>query len=136
METENQMKDRERLDRYIVREQLISHMNNTKWDELRELMVELGNESPLYRVQCLREPPSQGWDGDWYYHLPMYKSIEWLDIDPILRERRGQLIKNKKMDYTQRYVNLLKENHIPFSFEGLYIRIWGYQRPGQMIDFA
>jgi uncharacterized protein DUF6678 len=136
METEDQKKDCERLHRYIVREQLVSHMNNTKWDKLRELMVELGNECPLYRVQCLRAPPAHGWDGDWYYHLPTYKSIEWLDIDPILRERRGQLLEDKKMDYTQRYVNLLKENHIPFSFEGEYIRIWGYQRLGQMIDFA
>ena len=136
METENQKKDRERLDSYIVREQLISHMNNTKWDRLRELMVELGNERPLYRVKCLREPPTQGWDGNWYYHLPTYKNIEWLDTDPILRERRGALLEDTKMDYTQTYVNPLNENHIPFSFEGEYIRIWGYQRPGQIIDFA
>ena len=134
-ETEDQKKDRERLVRYIAREQLVSVLNDTKWAKLRVLMLEFGYPRPRYRVRCLRET-GEYWDGEWYYHLPTYKYIEWLDIDPVVREIRGHLLEDKKTDYTQKLIDLLKGNHIPFSIEGTFIRIWGYQRPGQSIEFA
>jgi hypothetical protein len=137
IETEEQKKDRERLDRYIVREQLVCVMNNTKWAKLRDLMVGLRDASPRYRIMCLRVDDERGcyWDGDWYYHLPLFKSIEWLDIDPIVRRSISPLREDKK-DITQILVDLLRNNHIPFSMGKEYIRIWGYNRPGNAIEFA
>ena len=138
MEMEDRKKDRERLDRYIVREQLVSVMNNTKWEKLRDLILELPGRKPRYRLKCLRADDGRAccWDGDWYYHLPTYKSIEWLDIDPIIRHRQGRLLNDKKTDCSQQLCDLLKKKHVPFSLEGKYIRVWGYQRPGQTIEFA
>jgi len=137
-ESEDWQKDRERLERYIVREQLVSIMNNTKWEKLRKLMISLGEASPRYRVQCLRTDEVYGtyWDGDWFYHLPTYKWIEWLEIDPVARERRGQRVKNKETDQTQLLTDMLKDCSIPFSMEGGYIRVWGYKRPGASIEFV
>ena len=138
METEEQKKDRERLNRYIARENLVSIMNNTKWSELRDLMLSLENLSPKYRTMCLRIQSEDGyyWDSDWYYHLPTYKWIEWLDIDPIHRKHQGQLINEKETDLTKRIKEMLWSKSIPFSIEESYIRIWGYQRPGNQIKFA
>jgi len=69
--TEDQIKDADRLQRYIEREQLVSVMNNTKWHELRALMLEEASFSPRYRVKCLRTTDDRAycWDGDWYHHL-------------------------------------------------------------------
>ena len=91
--TEEQDRDRRRLRRYIEQEQLASFMNDTKWRELRMAMVERA-EKPRYRVQCLLSQPTHpdNWDGDWYYHLPTFAWIEWLDIDPIYVKSRGHLL--------------------------------------------
>ena len=75
METEDQRKDRERLESYIKRESLCSIMNNTKWEKLRNLMLNECERKPAWRVKCLRDKreAEPQWDGDWYYHLPEYK---------------------------------------------------------------
>ena len=94
METEDQRIDRKRLKRYIVRESLISIMNNTKWEKLRSLMLLESERKPAWRVRCLRDKRriDPQWDGDWHYHLPDYKSIEWLEIYPINKEHIGHVL--------------------------------------------
>ncbi len=137
METEDQKKDRERLENYIRREQLVSIMNNTKWAELRELMLSL-DKKPRYRVQCSNADSihSEAWDRDWYYHLPPYKAIEWLGIDPIITERRGHLLPDKLTNQLDAIVGKLSNKSIPYSMDNSRIRVWGYKRPGRTIDFA
>ncbi|QUM89140.1 hypothetical protein HWV03_10190 [Moritella sp. 36] len=138
METDEQLKDRERLERYIVRESLISVMNNTKWEKLRTLMLEEAERKPAWRVRCLRDKRKvePQWDGDWFYHLPEYKHIEWLEIYPINKEHRGHVLPDKVTDNTEYFVSLLKNNSIPFSIEGESLRIWGYQWPGQAVEYV
>ena len=138
METEEQRKDSERLERYIVRESLISILNNTKWDKFVSLMLAESDRKPAWRVRCLRDQRTcePQWDRDWNYHLPPYKYIEWLEIYPITTERLGYLLDDKTTVNTQYFVELLKENNIPFSIEGESLRIWGYQWPGQSIIFV
>ncbi|WP_330959328.1 DUF6678 family protein [Photobacterium sp. 53610] len=138
MDTEDQLKDRRRLERYIISESLIKVMNNTKWEKLRTLMLEETERKPVWRVRCLRDKREvePQWDGDWYYHLPEYKYIEWLEIYPINKEHRGNVLPDKVTDKTEYYISLLKSNCIPFSIEGESLRVWGYQWPNQEIEFV
>lgn len=128
--TEEQERDLRRLQRYVQEEQLVSVMNDTKWRELRQVMIELPR-SPKYRLQCLLSPPTapDNWDGDWYYHLPTFVWIEWLDIDPIYQTRRGHLLKDELTDLTRELTPLLEAHSIPFEANGPFIRIHGYRRP-------
>jgi hypothetical protein len=128
--TEQQEKDLRRLRRYVQEEQLVSVMNDTKWRELRQIMIERPRR-PRYRVQSLLSPPANpdSWEGDWYYHLPTFVWIEWLDIDPIFRTRRGHLLEEDKVDLTGELVPLLEAQSIPFELGAPFIRIYGYRRP-------
>jgi hypothetical protein len=130
MATADQEKDAERLERYIEREQLVSSMNDTKWRELQAAMASVAPYPPRYRVKCLRmlEPHVESWERDWSTHLPTYKAIEWVDIDPIRRERRGQLLKDLETDQTDELIELLRKHSIPFEPNSPYLRIYGYRR--------
>ncbi|TVP80162.1 MAG: hypothetical protein EA353_04600 [Puniceicoccaceae bacterium] len=135
MMTQEQKKDSERLARYVIREQLVSLMNDTKWEALRSAMIALKEFNPCYRLACLRSEPDVNWDGDWHYHLPPFKCIEWLEIDPVQKKRIGRLVKDEETDFSKEIKTILWAEHIPFSLEGGLIRIWGYQRPGTQINF-
>lgn len=128
--TEKQERDLRRLRRYVQEQQLVSVMNDTKWCELRNAMLSLAR-TPKYRLQCLLSPPADlgNWDGDWYYHLPTFAWIEWLDIDPIHRKNRGYLVEDERTDLTADLVALLEQHSIPFEANGSYLRIYGYRRP-------
>lgn len=135
-ETEEQTKDRHRMARYIAREELVSVMNQTKWERLQALMQQESYRRPPWRAYCLRdaEDLEPEWDYDWHYHLPPFKSIVWLEINPIQKERRGQLLPDKLTDNTDYLTDLLKTHHIPFSIEGQSLRVWGYLKPGQAVS--
>ena len=101
-------------------------------------MLNERERKPVWRAKCLRDVREEvpQWDGDWYYHLPEYKYIEWLEINPIHRERKGILLEDKVTDNTNYLISLLKDNNIPFSIENECLRVWGYQRPGHAIKFV
>ncbi len=67
---------------------------------------------------------------------PDYKAIEWVEIDPKRIDVTGRSINNQITDFTEPLIELLTQNNIPFSIEGGYIRIWGYIKPGQCVDFV
>lgn len=83
--TTEQQKNAERLDRYIVREGLASVMNNTKWREAIQVLQDVMGY-PRFRVKNVRgsEPPAGYWDGSFPYHVPPYKTIEWMEINMIV----------------------------------------------------
>ena len=95
------------------------------------LLTEL-DFTPLWREQYLRQPPIGDYPGntEWSIGPPMYKAIEWVEIDPVIRERLGALVPDKLTDRTEAIVALLEDNHIPYTVENSYVKIWGYRRPG------
>ena len=76
-----------RLARYIERHQLVSATNDTKWREVVAYLRGIPGFYVEFRVRCVREPldavPRR--DRSFPEHLPPYKHIEWLDIDPVVR---------------------------------------------------
>lgn len=57
-------------------------MNDTKWDEIRLGMCELGELSPKWRTKDAENGYICPWDREWFYHFRngCYQSIEWLEI--------------------------------------------------------
>jgi len=53
-ETDDQKKDR-RLERYIVREQLVSIMNDTKWERLRQGLLHQLDFTPDWGEKYVRD---------------------------------------------------------------------------------
>ncbi|MFC1609731.1 DUF6678 family protein [Myxococcota bacterium] len=127
--TEEQNRDAGRLQRYIEREQLVSVMNDTKWRELQVVITEELSFRPRYRVKCLRGADDFYWDTDWHTHLPTFKEIEWLEIDPICKERQGRLVPDIATDKSAELESLLQSVSIPFERRDGLIRVYGYHRP-------
>ena len=130
------LEDRARLKRYIAREQLCSLMNDTKWRETMSLLQSIPNFHVRLRVKGVQEdtPPPAHWDGSFPWHLPTYESIEWLEIDPLVRRRRGMLIDDLVVDFTAQLTQVLRSIPVSFTFENGAIRIWGYTRRGCNFD--
>src|SRR2546422_177399 len=70
--------------RSAERQELVSSMNATKWQEATEAMRLLPGGPPRFRVKDIHGPvPSEtAWDREWFYHPRPHETIEWLEIDP------------------------------------------------------
>ena len=101
-------------------------------------MLDESGKLPSWKVKELMSEYNEEsrWEPDWRYHLPGYRHIEWLDINPRKMERRGQLLRDKVTDHSEYFIRLLKENNIPFSIEADNIRIWGYVWPNTPVNFV
>ena len=99
-------------------------MNNTKWDELRLAMYNLGKRSPSFRTKDLTGYLSE-WDGEWLYHFrgTGYVSIEWVEIQVLSAEQDAAVLA------------LLREIHLPGRRIEKGFRIYGYARDGAAIDY-
>ena len=99
-------------------------LNNTKWDELRLAMYNLGDLRPFWRTKDLSGYLSL-WDGDWYYHFREggYVSIEWVEIQVFSAAQDAAVLA------------LLREIHLPGHKIEQGYRIYGHARDGDAIDF-
>ena len=106
-------------------------MNNTKWRELTEELTSNPGFQPQVRVKYLLIEAEYKfthidweliWHGDGQY-------IEWMDIDPIRRDRSGRLVKGLETDFTPWLKQALQKHSIPFLEDDGIFRIYGYLRP-------
>jgi hypothetical protein len=100
-------------------------MNNTKWDELRLAMHNLGDLKPLWRTKDVAGYVSP-WDDDWYYHFRdgSYASIEWVEIQVLSAEQDAAILAR------------LRQVHLPGHRIAKGFRIYGYARDGVAIDYV
>ena len=127
-----QRTDEDRLVAYVARHGLVSAMNDTKWREVVDCLLRVPGFHAEFRVRCVRDPldstPHRNRSFPW--HIPTFKHIEWLDIDPIVRSHAGAADRGHGEDFSDRLLAVLKAIPVPISFEQGYVRIWGYYRPG------
>lgn len=119
-----------RLPKIIQRDQLVSWMNNTRWQELCESRACLF--ASAYRCMCLEGDPKdvELW-APWDEFMPILACIEWLDLDVSdLDEPKGS-----RAQRITELKALLRSLSIRFTTEGPYIRIWGYTRSGATPQF-
>ncbi len=134
--TPEQQKDTDRLNRYIAREGLVSFMSNTKWRKLVDTISSIEGYRPRFRVKVVRDEfLEESWDFSWPYHLPPYKSIEWLDLDCNLRTRRGNLIEDHVESFFEKLSLSLNMVHIEFEKieDENILRVYGYKRSGKSV---
>ena len=128
--TEEQKIDAERLARCINREQLVSVMNDTKWQRLFNALQPIEGWLDFRRKSVRESDASESWHTDLYHMMGGWSNIEWLDIRAIKAISRGALVKPKVEDKTATLIEAVKGVGVPFSRHENYIRIWGYLRPG------
>lgn len=126
----------EKLLRLIEERNLVSVMNNTKWNKFG---IEICSESkfePFVRIKdLLSQEPSGFALMDWTFSEFNPARVEWVDIDPVKREYLGKLIPDKETDISGYIKKALIQSNTPYSIEGKYFRIWGYHEPTKIPRF-
>jgi len=134
----------EELLEYINQNQLVSYMNNTKWKEFRNAMINEMPFEPPYIYKLLGEEETGDYfsalDGDCEgsdtydeesFNFLKYNEIEWVKIKPEYYEKVGGLLAYKKIFHNaeREFLEIMKKYNIPYEKIGkcLYI-IYGYKR--------
>lgn len=104
---------------------MLSLMNDTKWDELRLAMYELGQLSPKWRTSDEESGHLSEWDGEWFYHFRNrgYKFVKWLEIAIESPEQRKAVLTE------------LAKLHVPGDSNETGFRILGYAELGVEVDY-
>ncbi|WP_444894538.1 DUF6678 family protein [Microbulbifer sp. TRSA001] len=115
--------------KFIEERRLVSYMNKTKWRELANAITSNSDFEPQVRLKYLRDleamPGFSLLDWEWVRY-GQSNCIEWMDIDPFKRERRGNLLSDRITDFSGFIATVLKKYNIPYSFENGCYRVWGY----------
>ena len=113
--------------RRLIEEQGLGGLaNNTKWNRLITTMRQRDGWTPGYRFKCLEGPP-QGWDVEWWHHLPFpFITVEWFDIQTLEKIQRGQLVPPLTVDHSDWIGTLLTEIGFDFRQGKEVFRIFGY----------
>ena len=100
-------------------------MNNTKWDEVRLAMYELGAAHPMWRTKDYESGYVCPWDGEWFYHFRQggYDTIEWAEIAVTSQEQRT-LVRDA-----------LRKIHVPGEETPEGFRVFGYTQPGVPLSY-
>jgi hypothetical protein len=122
---------------FINEHNLVSVMNNTKWNKLATAIVANDNKEPCVRVKFLRENEPTGFSlMEWNLEVHNCTLFEWIDIDPIKRIRVGGLVPDKEINLTSHVLEILNQNNIPYSIENGMYRVWGYYTSGNVPTFV
>ena len=130
------MDDRAKWRALIETDFSASLMNDTKWERLLAGIDSIPMH-PHFRVKVIDGPePTDSWERSWPYHLPTpYLCIEWLDLSPLIRRQRGQLVADEITDRSPELERAIRAAGVQFTREGHAFRIWGHLRPGTSPDF-
>ena len=110
---------------YVEREGLVSSMNHTQWCETVDAMLKLCGIPPGFRMKLIWSEelwPADSWDCNWATHTYSRQQMEWLEIQPDLRQ--------------EEIIAALLTIGTPFSIEEGHIRILGWLRPGMSPGFV
>jgi hypothetical protein len=105
--------------------QLTGIMNDTKWDELRLQMYNLGKDAPRFRIKDLGRDEPWPLDSEWFYHFrgASYCDIQWLDLH-VQSDSQRQLVHE-----------LLRKVHVPGVVTNEGFRVLGNVEPGAVVDY-
>lgn len=117
----------------------IGVMNNTKWKELQNAMIQEMSFPPPYVLKYVTETESERhefgedvtWIGDWSDEAMCwgdYYLIEWIKIHPRYLEYQGKLIPKKMIDETEQLKFILQKHSIPYEEDDGVFIVYGYKK--------
>lgn len=83
--TDEQKKEIERLRQFVARNRLDARMNGTKWRAAIDAVMAIPGYAPSFRVKLVTDtaqPPAGAWNTAFPGGIPLYNSIEWLELHP------------------------------------------------------
>lgn len=103
--------------------ELVPVMNNTKWGELINSMLNSPEMEPKFRLRSVLAPPGHvlKWDADWHFHIHPVAEIEWLEL---------KALSSAWLETT------LRKCGIRYSIEEGTLRVWGYIRRDSPPDWC
>lgn len=81
--TNDQKAEIERLRQFVARNRLDARMNGTKWRAAIDAVTGIEGYVPSFRVKAVTDavdPPASAWDAAFPGNVPLYNSIEWLEL--------------------------------------------------------
>ncbi|MBW1294140.1 DUF6678 family protein [Aquimarina litoralis] len=134
------IKLKEQVATIVASKNLSSVMNDTKWLALQQDIATLPFP-PAYNEKLIQwdkakftfndfpSPPKyQGdWSSFWEEGLPIFFTIEWLEIRATYQIFQGRLVSPKILDQTEELNQLLHKLNIPFEQEKDVFTIYGYK---------
>ncbi|WP_421080718.1 DUF6678 family protein [Ralstonia mannitolilytica] len=103
---------------------MVPLMNDTKWNELRIGMYELGAMAPRFRVRNIRTGYVGMWDGEWFYHFQgRHEEDEWVEVAVTSEAQRDAVLQ------------ALRAVRVPGVVTEFGFRIFGYVPLGTEVDY-
>ncbi|NFR85934.1 MULTISPECIES: DUF6678 family protein [unclassified Clostridium] len=144
IENERIQKSKKKAREYIEKEQLVSFMNNTKWEEFRKAMLEEMPFPPPYIIKTIYEVEDNstyythftsdvnyfgGYDEESFVYLKYYL-IEWIKVRPRYYETKGGRLCPKKVihDAEKEFLIALNKYNINYKKDNDIYVIYGYKR--------
>ena len=146
--TEEMKKEIERLRQFTSRNRFDARMNSTKWRAAIDAVSALEGYAPAFRIKAvtdLVDPATGAWDAAFPGNIPLYNSIEWLELHPSGAAAIGAGAgahaggnpggnsggKIKRADFRAALRQALEAAGIPIEDAATGIRIIGYVRQGK-----
>ncbi|MDE5556289.1 MAG: hypothetical protein K2J32_01165 [Ruminococcus sp.] len=133
---------KEKVRKIVHQRNLCSYMNDTKWNELRNAMMNEMPFSPPYIVKFLFEDKAEReeyffqdvyYSCDWYYVFAIENhyfngafAVEWIKVRPRYLKYRGQLIEPEIIEAENEFIEILKKYSIPYEESNGVYCIYGY----------
>lgn len=108
---------KQKLKSYIDREQIVSVLNDTKWQRLYDQLSAMDNYYIDFKRKDLDGEVPQEWQGDLHEQLGLWHKIEWLEIAT-------------DNNHTKELHSAIQCSGVPYTIEQGVYRIWGYLRQG------
>lgn len=120
-----------KIAKYILDNQLSSHMNYTKWKELVQEITSIEGYEPLVNIKLIFETENNNsFSPVWWNEVEKdgFELIEWMQIKPFEIENLGSLIEQKITDYTEVVKKGLNKHNIQYEYENGIFTIYGYKK--------
>jgi hypothetical protein len=127
--THEQKAEIERLRQFVARNRFDARMNGTKWRAAIDAVMGIEGYVPSFRVKAVtdaQDPPAAAWDAAFPENIPLYNSIEWLELCP--QNPPGG--KARRADFREALKRELTGAGIPIEEAPGGIRIIGFTRSG------
>lgn len=123
-----------RVMKAVTERNLVSIMNDTKWRELQDAVINTLLFPPPYQGKYLLDDrlyPEEfetdvSYWGDWIEGIAPFYTVEWIRVRPRYLKYRGRLVSPEVIDITDDFAKLLKELSIPYRQENETYTIYGY----------